>query len=251
MTKLNLESYPNPPVTEVAWEIRFNPLITLEMKIEKLQELFETDLPIFRKMEERSWEFDVLKETGLSKIHGYQWEFADSSKKSKIIRFNNRKFSVITRAHNHFSDLLKFIEDSIDKFTSVWEKKELTFNIIRLGLRYINVCRFPEDDNKRFSEWYHTPFNTELFEIENARYLDMLFTEYMNDKQLTTKYRSATVAKKNALVLDFDCFIDSEVKLEDLSKQTSELRDIIRTKFENSITDEYEKTEMRREKSNE
>lgn len=232
---------------EVAWEIRFPIQSAIDSQIDFLNQEYSKEYPHIKKLEDRSWNFNLAKNESITRLEGIIWEFSNSEQKDIIIRVNNQKFSVITNAHKSFSDLEKIIAKALKILEQVFVDNTPTFKTNRLGLRYINACKFPNGDSSKFMEWYCSPFNETSFDISTNEYFDLAFAEIRNNSQLMTKYKKAKFKDLDGFILDFDCFVMSPINFTDLLKETKKLQQIIRSKFENSITKEYEKIEMRRE----
>lgn len=116
------KEFDNPPLREVAFELRFAPLLKVQRDLADFQDLIVEDYPTYGT--------EKISVNG-EKLHS--WRFT-SEDQSRTVRVTERSFGFITNRYQSFetykSELLKRLESFHEIF------KITSFH--RMGLRYIN-----------------------------------------------------------------------------------------------------------------
>lgn len=249
MVELN-DSYPNPPIVEVAWEIRFPAQLKINRNIDEFQELVRDSHPFVEKFNDWVSNIDIGKDVAGSEslqqsIVGAGWNFKTNEKGSDSIRIKDDSVSVITRNHKNFKDFRTKISYATDIFRAFLS--DLKYPINRIGLRYINVCNLPNDDLALFAEYFNSPFSQEFSNFEQTRGFHLRHFEIINEINLTTTYRSTKIGDVDGLLIDMDAFSTSKTYLSTVLEKTDHLHRIVRNRFGQLIKQKFVNEVMKKE----
>lgn len=114
--------FPNSPIREVAFEIRFAPLLRVQRDLADFQQRIVSDYPAYA--------------TEVLTLNGEQvqaWRFT-SEDRSRTIRVSEKSFGFITNQYESFELYKSELFRRLESFTTVFDIK----SIKRVGLRYIN-----------------------------------------------------------------------------------------------------------------
>lgn len=245
VSKLN-DYYPNSPVYSVSWEILFNANLNddlLKKAIQEFSNSFKSKFPIQKPFKEIILDQKInLKDVELSpppksRSIGSGMEIKNDE---EVILVGTKKLAIITKAHSNFENLSKLIKEILDMFENWFNLEDIEIN--RLGLRYINHCQLPQDDPKRFNEY----FNIKLNKFDNSEILNIniSFQELVLNKfNFRTQYHSILIKNKPAIAIDLDCFevksIDSVIEYSELMEKSKLFAKMIKQKFAQSITENF------------
>ena len=248
------DSYPNAPVFSVSWEILFETNLEsnrLNESIKKLSESLQSDFPEQKPFTEvvLDQKIDLSDTKSFSKperkILGSGFEIKN---KNEVILIGTKKLVIITKNHSNFTNFKVLLNGIIDKFKSFFPINELKIN--RLGLRYINHCSLPQNDIKRFKEYFIINLNT--FDKSAIANINMSFHEILADSfHFRTQYISTKIKNIPILVIDLDCFeiIPNEpyINFNELKTKSDYIAKLIKEKIALSITTDFENKVMEKE----
>lgn len=237
------EIFVYPTIKEVAFEIKFPDLFSVEGKIGEFQEKIISRFPdsklvlrrhllLSERLRAGKKDFDEeLNPSDVTKI----WTFF--SKEEIEIRVQTNSVSIISKKHksyNNPNEQLKFrdtIEFVIGNFLS-------TINvpiISRIGLRYIDECPLPTSDNDTLKRLYNSSFPTDRFSMNEVSDSYLFINCTRSSHRLIyqeTKIKNAQ--GKDAIVLDFDGF-ETNIASKDYLQITDELYQIIHDEYFNIV----------------
>lgn len=185
------EHFPNAPLREVSYEVRFAPKLRIISEIWRMQEALAPQYPALGTE-------PTLTHTGLTHTHFFQT--ADGENRVVISQSN---FGLIKKRYPGFTEFLEEALAFTNRFCTIYEIPALT----RVGLRYNNQFLLPGGDRNKLSEWVN-PF------------LNLAAVDLARTQQFVVELRSASdehgVTARTALlndpaasyVLDVDCFVE-------------------------------------------
>jgi uncharacterized protein (TIGR04255 family) len=236
------EVFRYPTVKEVAFEIKFPHLFSIENRIGDFQEKIILQFPDSAQVLHRQVMF---ADTGLEgKIEtvpipeGFQpdtvrksWVFKS---KGKIeVKIQTNAVSIISQEHktyNNPSSEEKF-RDVIDFVLSNFFKVINVPIIKRIGLRYIDHCPLPSKENETLKKLYNSTFPIDKFSIKDAQ--SFYFNINTNRKNHKLIYQEGLIKNDKGdevLLLDFDGF-ETDIASTDFLKVADELHEIIKGEY--------------------
>jgi len=223
------EVFPNPPLREVAFEIRFATRLRVNAELWKIQDEIVNEYPTLA-IEQ------ALQPTGtVLPINVFQ-----NPNAARAIKISQENFVVAFTRYTKFED---FKEEVIAKTNQFCEKFDVS-SLLRVGLRYVNNIVI--HDSAKTSELlrYVRPFID--FDRVVADDVQHFITEVrMRQTQHLVTLRGALLAPfeggQRVYVLDVDCHSDGSHS----SREIPELLDLYHESaqlfFLDHITDEYKK----------
>jgi len=214
------EMFPNSPLHEVAFEIRFPVNLSIEGEIYKFHEKIKTEFPIFKEGEETTTKARVR----------------DFVKKDEIIlRVLRDRLTILTRKYKSFEDFFPIINEYTDLFTSIYDINE--FN--RIGLRYINNINLGDKPIEFFEKHLIPTFNEKLFSFENLNQLMLEINLKSNSNFITSRSGIVTHDNKNIYILDFDGYCEKKTSNEKVYDVLNILHEEVIKEFHSHIKDDY------------
>src|SRR4030067_3347775 len=209
------EIFAYPTIKEVAFEIKFPNLFSIENKIGEFQEKIISRFPDSKLVLQRHLLFgtkgmpankdsdEELNPAAVTKI----WTFL--SKEEIEVRVKTTSVNIISKKHKtynnpneqqRFKDTIEFV---IGNFLS-------TINVPlvnRIGLRYIDECPLPTSDNETLSRLYNSSFPSSRFSMKDVSE-SYLFINCVrkNHRLIYQESKVKTLEGKDAIILDFDGF---------------------------------------------
>lgn len=234
------EVFKFPTVKEVAFEIKFPHLFSIENKIGDFQERIIMQFPDSAQVFSRQLMF---ADTGLEgKIEPVperlqpqtvrkSWSFRSKTKIEVKVQTNS--VNIISQEHktyNNPSSEEKF-RDVIDFVMSNFFKIVNVPIIKRIGLRYIDHCPLPSKDNEVVKKLYNSTFPIDRFSLKDAQsFYFSIITNRKNHKLVYQEGLIKTGKGEEMLMLDFDGF-ETDVASTDFLKVADELHEIIDAEY--------------------
>lgn len=236
-------SYPNPPISEVAWEIKYQPILNFEKNLDEFLSLMEGEYPIIKDMWLQGFNFSLGKEThaGVDERKKYGKELLSDEERNQIVRVSNESLSIMTRSHNTHEVFIETVRLVIEKFNESFNTED--FSPIRLGLRYINVIDIPNNDTTRLLEYVDVPFDFSKFPLSTLDGFNWVAVRSVKGYSLRTSIMTSVIKDEPKLIIDWDCYNEGnkgiKILLEKIIDQTTSLHKIIKEEFENIITEKF------------
>ena len=228
------EIFPNPTVKQVIFQIRFNPIFYLELKMGDFQ------MAIIKKFPESS--LIVRSPIRIPDTQKPDEELFPSTKLWQFKSVNgdilNVEFNSVSLVSEHyktyqlgegekFRDLIKFVTDAFIDIMKIPIIK-------RIGLRYIDDnCPFPSRNESEFNSYYNTATPINRFNLESIT--ESFVTVIVKKEDCSLRYieRISQENGKDKFTLDFDGFSTDIDATEYLN---------VSDKLHTVISEEYEKT---------
>jgi len=238
----NREIYPNSKLINVSFEIRFYPLLEIDLEIVQFQKKIREELPIYKidKTLKRDNDTKLLVEQN---VHSFKSEEGNIS-----LNITTNNLSLQNKNYPRFESfrerVLKYTNIFLSKFDSI---KQLGF----LGLRYINEYELSTDDFKLEDvvEFFNTGLDRkeilkkkiEDFQLSQIYYIDKSRQKRFFGLTKDTKY------KLYAIRLDIDSnFTDIKMPIQEWEENLNLLHKNLKISFQNSITEEFKKKFLRK-----
>ncbi|MEW6534549.1 MAG: TIGR04255 family protein [Candidatus Auribacterota bacterium] len=220
------EIYPNSPLIEVVFEIRFNPNFRIKTQLDQFYEQISAEY--------NSILFPNMEVGQIIGNERYRFEKKDHSAGILIALDRIAYYCRDYQGHKVFiSEALKIL----DLFHSTFRIAKLT----RLGWRYINLIPFIREDGSIPLERFFTLKLTLPSEIDGKlNNLNTIFILDIKGGQITTKIEPImNEDSKEAIVLDFDYSKIDGLDFSNISGEISNAHKQTRQLFELLITPEY------------
>lgn len=219
--------YPNSPLIEVVFEIRFPGELRVECNrdifYEKIREHFPNVL------------VPSVKDGGFPALEPYRFESEDTLT-GMMIALN--KFAYYARRYPGYGQFSKEVLRWVTEFGKIYKVSKLN----RSGLRYINIISFSRESGviplNRFLK-----MRLDLPEVfpDNFENLSLVFISKTEWGAITTKIESIITADRSheAILLDFDYAKEKDLTIDSVAQYLEESHAHTKRVFEQLITDEY------------
>ena len=226
------EKFPNPPLKEVAYEVRFPALLRIENEISQYQDRIREDFP------------EVGKTIGglISPTGGIigpgevSWQFRNDDIQLQL-RVKNNSLALISTSYKSFDDFLPKIKECTESFLDTYQIPYVT----RIGLRYIDDFCFGDDAMEEFEKFFIPAFNSEIINSKDTVDHRIEIRQRKGEHFLTLR----TVMAKDGegithYIMDTDSYHDSDkVNKEDIIGVVNELHSNVLEEFHRFVTDDF------------
>lgn len=219
--------FPNPPLKEATFEVRFNPLLKIERDLARFQESITAQYPLLGKE-------PVMTDGGPRDTFLFNTE-----DKKKTMRVSVGSFALSVVDYKGFEPFRNEITEKAELFCRCYEIQDFK----RVGLRYINnieVEAFGEVFN--FSEFVHPLIDVNRVSPREIRRLAMEITVQKDIGFLTIRTGLMPLplplahTKKAVYVLDFDFYTEQPQTLSQVPSLLQGFHDHIEREFLGQIT---------------
>ncbi len=233
------DQYPNSPLFEVTWEIRFPVQLKILRILDKFQELVQDRYPVVNVINEEQFR---LPQPGTPRFVGQFYEFRTESGDISI-RIGSDRFALLNKKYTNFTELFEEIQGQVKNFQLFFDGAE-KLPITRLGLRYVNLCKIPENNLQNYDNYFVTPLNTIFKGFSEINECSLKVQErYINNISLSTNYGIVeTASRELSILMDFDAFRDNssgDLTLSECLNLTSHLHSTIKEKFSSLIKESF------------
>jgi uncharacterized protein (TIGR04255 family) len=221
------ELYPNQPLVEVVFEIRFPAEPMIECKryefYDRIRQNYSNVI------------IPSIQQSPFPALNPYRFEKADGSAGTMIAI---DKFSYYSHRYPGYYEFKKEFLFLVSEFNKLFNLTKL----IRVGWRYVNIIPFTRENGyvplKRF-------FNLTLHfgkdisdECEN---LSITLVSKKDDYSITTRLENVKAPEESgeALHLDFDCFKGLDLSFSEIETHIERTHGIAKKMFEQIITADY------------
>ncbi len=222
------EIYPNPPLVEVIFEIKFSGEPVVECKRDIFFDLIRKDYSeVF---------VPQTREGGFIALEPYRFEKEDRS--SGIMLAINR-FSYYCRKYPGFTVFKKEVIRMIDMFRISYPKIS-TLN--RTGFRYVNIIPFTREEGiVPLDKFLKLRLQLPTTISERYKNINIGFISKTNGGSITTRIETLLAADKSgeAILLDIDYAKEEGISINNIKKYLDESHTYSRQLFEDLITDNY------------
>lgn len=224
------EVFPNNPLKQVAFEVRYPFSLRVQRDICGVQELVVRDYPVFQVDE-----VEFIKDSP-ARLHTFE-----SQDRTQMLRVSEDRFIVVFTKYENFETFKSEALKRTEEFTT-------QFGITRyqrVGLRYVNNIEVPKEQNAYQVSKVVNPY----FDIKRATrdgpmrfQLELTMKKHPCLVTLRTAFGGKPPDQPNAVyLLDLDAYVLSDTAISDLGKLIDGLHDQIQVEFLNHITDDYKK----------
>ncbi len=225
------EKFPNPPLREVAYEVRFTPDLRIPYGIHRFQKEIRNQLPIIG----RTADFVIgAQGVGTSPVES-AWQFEDDEE-NLLVKVRANSLGIVTRKHRTFEVFYPHIERITSLFTGLYEVQSVN----RVGFRYINDIRLGDSPRDELERFFVPAFNASRVSYENIVSTATNLRERRGDRFLTLRTQLSNGAQGDFhYLLDIDAYHEGQVKVELLPKVVNDLHKIAIKEFHANITDAF------------
>lgn len=226
------EVFPNNPIQEVAFEIRFPHNLRVNRDICELQESLAQDYTDLSFGEESSPTETVFTYHLISKRLG------------RTIKVSENRFAIILNKYTSFELFTQEVLKHTQQVCEIFRIKQIT----RAGLRYVNNIHIPNIGGSFPLEKFVKPY-IDFERLSSAQAKQFAVEMLLNKEDCLFLVRSAfltqtPIANAGFYILDLDAFFEGKVEYSNLFQVLSNLHLQIQVEFLNHITEDY-KQQMR------
>jgi uncharacterized protein (TIGR04255 family) len=236
----SVEVFPNAPLVEVAYEVRFPSLFYIPQAIGEFQIKIMDDFPKASQL--LTTQFAI--ENGQPKFPDgagkatSSWQFENETGKTKVIVKLDR-LSIISQEYNSYDHPsgMKF-RDVINRIVTEFLQTFHIKKFARIGLRYVDHCPLDEKTNQYFTNYYVPKFDIDNYKIEDLIENHIVMRTRRDKYNILIQCRIAKVENDYKYMMDFDGYAENVDSASFLSV-TDELRKLDRSEFLSSITENF------------
>jgi uncharacterized protein (TIGR04255 family) len=245
-------SYPNPPVIEVAWELKYNDPNFIDTSKEKLEKDFydmvRGKYPNIEPIYESIIQFKLkpIDQRADNRLFGYSYT---DQNENNFIKITRESLNIATRTHKNFQnfkEILLFVIKSFESLFVDFHKKQFE----RIGLRYVNLIEIFNNDKNQIEKYLKLPIDNNFATSSIKNFKFEMIQEINKDFLLKWIYQSIIAEGQPKILLDLDVFNQSSIKMinlvDNISDITTEMHKIIKEHFQKSITEEFVNEVMER-----
>ena len=225
------EKFPNPPVKEVAYEIRFPPDLRILAELYRYQQTIKDKLPKVGKVHG----FEISLPGGIPSYLEGPWLFEDSEDNLQA-KITMNSFAVTSRKHKTFDRFYPQLKDLTERFIKTYSIPSIT----RVGLRYINDITLGSDSIGELSRFFVSPFDHARIRYEDLVSASAEIRRKKGDSFLTLRVSFHQDQEgKTHYVIDTDSYFERNLPVGDLFRIVETLHDNAIREFHDNITDAY------------
>lgn len=224
------EVFPNNPLKQVAFEVRYPFNLQVRRDLCELQKLIKKEYPKFAVDEVE------LLDGSPAQIHSFRSDDGDRS-----VRVSEDRFIIVFTKYEKFEVFKAEALKRTGEFCELFGIGQFQ----RVGLRYVNHIEVPKEGNT----YQVTKVAIPYFDIKRATVSGpMRFSLELTMRKpsclltIRTAFAGKTSDQPQAVyLLDLDAYVQSDSSLGDLNKISSELHDNVQIEFLNHVTEDYKK----------
>lgn len=222
------EIYPNAPLVEAIFEIRFPANLAVECHRDKIYDVFKGDLP-------QVFVPNIPPNTAPALgLYNFQ---SDDQAKTVLFSINTCSFS-----SKKYPGFKAFSLEAL-RYLNLFGKKFKLSGLKRIGLRYVNIIPYTRENGfvpvKRF---FNFGFNLPEVVPQELKGFEAAFTTNVkNDGLIATKLMCLQRGGQEVFLLDFDYSKGKKLLFTDLRQYLEESHEETKKFFEAFITEEYRK----------
>lgn len=227
-SKIRAEVYPNSPLVEVVFEIRFQGEPIVECK----RDIFFN----FVRKDYSQVLVPQIKENEFVALQPYRFENTD---KSAGIMLAINRFSYYSRKYPGFA----LFKKEVLKLTGKFKKSFPRINdLTRIGFRYVNIIPFTREEGAvPVDKFLNLKLQLPSIISEKYNNLSIGFVAKTDRGTITTRIETLAVTGKGgeAILLDIDCAKEGSLSINSIEKYLDESHSYGRQLFEDIITESY------------
>lgn len=217
------EIFPNSPLREVAFEIRFAPKLRVAAELWRLQEQLSNQYPI------------VAKETEVQP-NGSLVEFAafQSTQNARVIKVSHQSFLIAFTHYTSFEEYKAEVIKQTDLFCETFDIDVFT----RIGLRYVNEITLPDLNPLTLTKYIRPIINFDSFPPETVNQF-AIEMQLRHTKHPVTLRAALLSGSSWVYVLDIDCHSGKQTSAREWTNLLDQFHDSAQRIFLDHITEEY------------
>lgn len=226
--KITSEIYPNSPLVEVIFELKFPGEPAVECRRDIFYELIRKDYPKILVPQTKEGSFVALEP--------YRFEKEDST---CGIMLALNKFSFYCRKYPGFALFKREIINLIGKFRKAYTKID---KLNRTGFRYVNIIPFTREEGViPLDSFLKIKFQMPTAIPEKFNNISVGFVAKTKGGSITARIETLATADKSgeAILLDFDYAKEEGLSIKNAKQYLDESHNYSRQLFEDLITDNY------------
>jgi uncharacterized protein (TIGR04255 family) len=219
------EVFPESPLREVDFEIRFSPRLRVPAEIWQLQDKLVSDYPEVGKE-------STLQPGGVVDVSVFQ-----NRSDHRVIKVSHENFVIAFTRYVRFRDFKAEVLKQTELFCSTFGIDAFT----RIGLRYVNEIMLPTPERSSLLAYLRPVIAFDHFPLDT---IDQFVAE------LRARYQDHSVTLRSALlpdllrtyILDIDCHSNRSISLRDYPALLDRFHDSAQRLFLDHVTEEYKQT---------
>lgn len=219
--------YPNSPLVEVIYEIRFPGEPRIECNRDIFYEKIRGNFPNVLVPSIKAGDFPALE----------PYRFESENKQSGIMIALN-KFAYYVRQYSGYKQFCKEVVQWVTEFSAIYKISKLN----RSGLRYINIISFSRESGVIPLNQF-LKIRLDLPEVfpDNFENLSLVFISKTEGGAIATKIESIIAEDRSheAILLDFDYAKNKDLTIDAVNQYLDESHAHTKRVFEELITDKY------------
>ena len=217
------EVFPQSPLREVAFEVRFPPRLRVPAEIWRLQE------QLVHKYPEVGRESLIQASGSVSDVAVFQNEV-----ESRVIKVSHQNFVIAFTKYVRFEEFKAEVLQETELFRSIFDIDVFS----RIGLRYVNQITLPTTDPGSLLRYLHPTINFESFPVEMVDQFVLELRTHFRDHYLTLR-TAMLPGLLRTYVLDIDCHTSAVTSGDAYPSLLDQFHDSAQRVFLNHITEEY------------
>lgn len=226
--KIKFEIYPNSPLVEVIFEIRFSGEPAVECRRDVFFDLVRDEFPNIL--------VPQTKEGGFTALEPYRFE---NKERTAGIMLSLNKCAYYCRKYPGFALFRKEVVKLIKNFRKAYHKIN---SLNRTGFRYVNIIPFTREEGiVPLDRFFNLKFQTPCVIPEKYVNISLGFIAKTEKGFVTTRIETlkATDQGGEAILLDIDYAKEEGLLINNIEKYMDESHNYARQLFEDLITDSY------------
>ncbi|MBI5233526.1 MAG: TIGR04255 family protein [Deltaproteobacteria bacterium] len=226
--KLKFEIYPNSPLVEVIFEIRFPGEPVVECKRDFFFDLVRDEYTNIL--------VPQTKEGGFVALEPYRFE--NKAGNAGIMLSLNR-FAYYCRKYPGFKVFKKEVLTLIKKFRKAYPKIN---SLNRTGFRYVNIIPFTREEGiVPLDRFFNLKLQVPKAIPEKYSNISVGFISKIKKGSITSRFETLKAANQSgeAILLDLDYAKEETLLIKNIEKYLDESHNLARQLFEDLITDSY------------
>jgi uncharacterized protein (TIGR04255 family) len=239
------KSYPNAPLEEVAFEIRFLPRLSILNRLAEFQEQLADEYPLLK---EETPQQGVQEEPGNDLFERARRQLVlCTPDEQRFIRVSITMFNLVDKQYSHFP----VFKDELLRTWKAFSESVGDCRALRIGLRFRNHLVLPLDTDLNSVRQYTRPY-VDQSKLGGRKLLDMrtevLLGDPDHDGNPLLMVRSGFVGTREyadgqrflVYLLDYDAFVQFDKKVvDDFSAILLDLHSVIKDRFAEDVEDKY------------
>jgi uncharacterized protein (TIGR04255 family) len=218
------EVYPNAPLVEAIFEIRFPPVLAIESLRHEFQAAVKDEFPVVY--------FPVIQPGEASSLRPYHFLSPDGARRLMLSVTN------IAYSSKNYREFSTFKLQTLEHLESIIRQYGIG-DLTRTGLRYTNILPFVREDGLvPLARYFRLTLSLDGFSHFELR---TIVPQVSGNIFVRIEQTVSTDQTQEAFLLDFDYAKQGQLNTKNLSEYLDESHECTKRFFEHLITDDYRK----------